>query len=111
MHNQILILSAIAIIVAVTLFIVFRKKDDSKSKEKYYIEKYRGSPCCPTCPCGTKIEEPRSCEIKYPKYPEILYAVSPTALSDTIFNPLQKPQYTPLIQGMITLPVQKLYTY
>jgi hypothetical protein len=46
-----------------------------------------------------------------PKTPEILYAVSPQALSGTIFNPIQQPEYTPLIQGMITLPVQKLYTY
>lgn len=106
MHQtQLFILLAIAVIIGVTLFFVL-KNDDSKNKEKY-----TGSPCCSTCECGTQLKSPTSCSIKQPKTPEILYAVSPTALSGTIFNPLQKPEYTPLIQGLITIPVQKLYTY
>ncbi len=104
MHNlPIILFSLLILAVGLTLFFVFRHHDSSK-------EKYTGSPCCSNCPCGTQLRS-SSCSIMQPKTPEVLYAVSPKALSGTIFNPLQQPEYTPLIQGMITLPVQKLYTY
>jgi len=106
MQTNLIILITVAVVgIAVALYFLLGHKDDSKNKEKY-----TGSPCCSTCECGTQLKSP-SCSIKQPKTPEILYAVSPTALSGTIFNPLQQPEYTPLIQGLITIPVQKLYTY
>ena len=107
MHtNLIILITLIAVGIAVTLYFLLRHKKDSKS-----IEKYTGSPCCSTCECGVQLNSSSGCSIMQPKTPEILYAVSPQALSGTIFNPIQQPEYTPLIQGMITLPVQKLYTY
>lgn len=107
MNNTPIILIALLILaVGLTIFFIYRHHESSKTKEKY-----TGSPCCPTCPCGTQLRSSSACSIKQPETPEILYAVSPQALSGTLFNPIQEPQYTPLIQGTITLPVQKLYTY
>jgi hypothetical protein len=107
MHNlHIILIAALILAIGLTLFFVYKHQEDSKTKEKY-----TGSPCCSTCACGTQLRSSNSCSIKQPETPEILYAVSPQALSGTLFNPIQQPEYTPLIQGTITLPVQKLYTH
>lgn len=111
MHTNIIILiSLIAIGIAVALYFLLRHKKSSSS-ESYYIEKYTGSPCCTDCPCGVQLKSSSGCSIMQPKTPEILYAISPQALSDSIFNPIAQYQYNPMNQGMITLPVQQLYTY
>lgn len=107
MQTNLIILITVAVVgIAVALYFLLIHKKDTKPKEKY-----TGSPCCSTCECGTQLKSSNTCSIMQPKTPEILYAVSPTALSGTIFNPIQQPEYTPLIQGLITLPAQKLYTY
>lgn len=107
--NIIILISLVAIGIAVTLYFLLRHKKSSSS-ESYYIEKYTGSPCCSDCPCGVQLKS-SGCSIMQPKTPEILYAVNPQALSDTIFNPVAQYQYNPMNQGIITLPVQKLYTH